>query len=116
MSIRAAAIGLISCSIALGFGYFQGIKQGLFLSALSENNLATANLHDSHKTLPPEFREYLKARIYYNVYMHYPSSSGYLQQKDWDFGPVNRSLLGDIISVKDPTIQISDWTTAISQK
>ena len=91
--------------------------------ALTENKIAAANLKADRNfyggtNLAPEFREYLKARIYHNVYSYYPSTRGYLLQKDWDFGPVDRQLLNTrhIVIWKDIDEVVWDWSSAITNK
>ena len=93
-----------------------------FSLALTENKIAAANLAADRNfygstNLSPEFREYLKARIYQNVYSYYPSTRGYLLAKDWDFGAVDRQLLASrhIAVWKEGGI-VWDWSSAITNK
>ena len=92
-----------------------GFRQARFQSALAENKVAILNL-DSVPNLNPQFREYLKARIYSNVLQFYPSDQGYLQQQDWDRGPVNQDILDTLAASKDPTGAAWDWQSAASNK
>jgi hypothetical protein len=107
------AIGLI----AVGFygGAIWGFRHASFQSALAENKVAILNL-DSFQDINPQFREYLKARIYSNVLQFYPSDEGYLQQQDWDRGPVNQDILGSLAASKDPTGAAWDWESAAWSK
>lgn len=93
----------------LAIGSFWGFIQGGFQHALMENKLAVANIPKAD----PQLREYLKARIYSNVLAYYPNKTGYLLQKDWDHGPVDRSVLGEIHPYKDPSTQAWDWKEAL---
>jgi hypothetical protein len=96
-------------------GAIWGLSSARFQSALAENKIAILNL-DSSTELNPQFREYLKARVYSNILQFYPSDRGYLQQQDWDRGPVNRDILGGIAAAKDPTGAAWDWRSAVSSK
>jgi hypothetical protein len=107
--------------VSFATGYLCGFKNHGFELALYENKVAVANLmedRDFHggTNLPPQFREYLKARIYCNVYNYYPSTRGYLLQKDWDFGPVDRDKLGSLVVWKDPDQKVWNWEDAIKGK
>lgn len=84
--------------------------------ALQENKIATVNLRFNSTNVGPQLKEYLKARIYCNVFTYYPSTEGYLLQKDWDFGPVDRETLGKIAVFKDPHQVFWDWPSAITNK
>jgi hypothetical protein len=104
-------------------GDIEGCRSTEFGLALTENKIAAANLAADRNfsggiNLAPEFREYLKARIYHNVFSYYPSTRGYLLQKDWDFGPVDRQLLAGkhIIVWKDIDEVVWDWSSAITNK
>jgi hypothetical protein len=103
-----------------GIGASRSTSFGL---ALAENKIAVANLKGDQNfyggtNLSPEFREYLKARIYHNIYSYYPSTRGYLLQKDWDFGPVDRQLLMSrhIAVWKNIDEVVWDWSSAITNK
>ncbi|MFM8359559.1 MAG: hypothetical protein ACKOET_13510 [Verrucomicrobiota bacterium] len=72
--------------------------------------------HPGGTPLSPAFREYLKARIYCNVHNYYPSDRGYLLRQDWDFGPVDRQVLGLIGVWKDPHDRVWDWESAVTGK
>jgi hypothetical protein len=100
-----------------------GSRSNSFGLALAENKIAAANLAADRNfyggtNLSPEFREYLKARIYHNVSSYYPSSKGYLLQKDWDFGPVDYQLLisRHIVVWKNIDETVWDWSSAITNK
>ena len=114
---RFRYLGAALVLLAAGFcgGAFWGVRFASFQSALAENKIATVNL-DSSSELNPQFREYLKARIYSNILQFYPSDQGYLLQKDWDRGPVNRDVLGGLVSSKDPTAAAWDWQSALADK
>jgi len=92
-----------------------GVKWGQFQSALAENKLAVSNL-DAMPNLDPQFREYLKARIYNNVREFYPSKPGYLLQKDWDRGPVRQDLLTGVAVAKDVMDPVWSWQAAIEAR
>ncbi len=109
--------------MVLGFlvGFIAGRRYGQLDLALRENKVAAANLKMNRDffggtNLPPLFQEYLKARIYCNVRNYYPSKQGYLLGKDWDFGPVNRSVLGSVGVWKDPDEKVWNWESAIKNK
>ena len=93
-----------------------GARYKQFDLALQENKVAAANLKFNSTNLCPQFREYLKARIYCNVHNYYPDDRGYLLQKDWDFGAVNRDVLGSIGVWKVPHQKAFDWDSAIKGK
>jgi len=114
---RALYLGATFVLTAAGFciGAIWGIKHGFFQSALAENKVAIANL-DSSPELNPQFREYLKARVYSNILQFYPSKQGYLRQENWDRGPVDREILGRIIGPKDPAGAAWDWQSAVGPK
>ncbi len=104
-------------------GGISGNHSARFRLALTENKIAAANLAADRywfggTNLSPEFREYLKARIYHNIFSHYPSTRGYLQQKDWDFGPVDRQLMQSrhIVVWKDIDEVVWDWSSAVTNK
>jgi hypothetical protein len=109
---------LFMLGLVIGFfvGAIVGSRQSSFSSALEENKVAAANLKFYGTNLTPQLREYLKARIYCNVNTFYPSTSGCLLQRDWDFGPVDKSVLGKILVFKDPTQIVWDWPSAITNK
>lgn len=100
---RSAAIIPVVIGLILGAsaGFVGGCRYQQFNLALQENKVAAANLKMNTDlyggtNLFPQLREFLKARIYCNVYSYYPSSSGYLLRKDWEFGPVDRTLLSNV--------------------
>jgi hypothetical protein len=103
---------LLAFIIGMGSGFVMGWRYRQFDLALQENKIAAANLKFRAANLSPEFREYLKARIYCNVYNYYPGDQGYLVQKDWDFGPVDKGVLGSINVWKDPEQKAFDWEAA----
>lgn len=107
------AIGLV---IGLLVGSIVGSKGASFGAALQENKVAAVNLKFHNDDLSPQLREYLKARIYCNVNAFYPNTAGYLLQKDWDFGPVDKSVLGKMLVFKDPDQIVWDWPSAITNK
>lgn len=106
LSIGVAAIA--------GFctGFLYGVGFGQFQSALDENKLAIVNL-DRFPDLDPQFREYLKGRIYNNIRLFYPPRPGYRLRADWDRGPVDLDVLAGVHAVKDPTDPVWDWQGAI---
>jgi hypothetical protein len=107
-----ARLGLLAVGACAGI--FFGRKWGHFDLALTENKVAALRLRNE-KSLDPEFREYLKARIYLNVHRYYPSDRGYLLPKDWDFGPVDHNLL-EVSPGKDPMNPVWTWEDAIANK
>ena len=84
--------------------------------ALQENKVATDNLRLSATNLAPQLREYLKARVYCNINTFYPNGTAFLAQTDWDFGPVDRNVLGKIFVFRDPNQIVWDWAGAITNK
>jgi len=116
LRMKLAITSVFGFLIGLLIGYFFGFRQGTFQLALQENKVAAANLRFNGANSSPQLREYLKARIYCNVNTFYPDTSGYLLQKDWDFGPVDKEILGKILVCKDPNQIVWDWPTAIANK
>jgi hypothetical protein len=112
----AVVLLFVGILIGLGVGFVLGWRQRQFDLALQENKVAAVNLKFNSANLCPQFREYLKARIYCNVYNYYPSNRGYLLQKDWDFGAVDRQVLGSIGVWKDPHQKVFDWDAATKEK
>jgi hypothetical protein len=120
---RSLAVFLIIASfvVGAGAGYIGGFRSSRFGLALDENKVTAANLRANSNfyggtNLSPKFREYLTARIYCNVYNYFPSDRGCLLQKDWDFGPVDRKVLGAIMVWKDPDQTVWDWKITIKNK
>jgi hypothetical protein len=103
-------------TIGLLIGSICGSKSASFGAALQENKVAAANLQFYGTNLTPQLREYLKTRIYCNVNVFYPNTPGYLLEKDWDFGPVDKNILGKILVFKDPDQIVWDWPGAITNK
>ncbi|MEO7325658.1 MAG: hypothetical protein ABIW82_12585 [Dokdonella sp.] len=102
--------------VATSIGAFVlGVVWGRFQGALEENKIAIVNL-DHAPNLDPQFREYLKARVYWNVRMFYPANPGYLIQKDWDRGAVDEDVLGEVAAAKDPTVSILNWQNATNSE
>jgi hypothetical protein len=114
---------LLAFIAGLVVGGISGSRSASFGLAINENKMAAANLAADRNfygstNLSAEFREYLKARIYHNVFKYYPRTKGYLLQKDWDFGPVDRQLLTNrhILVWKDIDEVIWDWNSAVTNK
>ncbi len=61
--------------------------------AIDETRAAVAVLSDQKKALDPQFREYLKVRIYVNALAWIPE--GRLERIRFDFGPVDEKVLGE---------------------
>jgi len=110
-TVSAAAAGLL---LGVSIGFTLGWRKASFQVALQENKVARANLTSTNTT--SQLREYLKARVYYNVHRYYPSKPGYLLKYDWDFGPVDRDALGQLVVFKDPDWGAWDWKSAIENK
>ena len=105
----------ISIGLALfGFaaGWLRGFASGRFEAGLEENKIAAACLRAEDLTLSPDFREYLKGRIYYNLASKFPNRRGYLLRRDWDFGAVNVPVLKRRIYAKDPNFECESFDTA----
>lgn len=97
-SILVASLAmLVGCYI----GAIWGNNHGRFQAALEENKLAVNALKSEDHDLPPAFREYLKGRIYYNIASKFPNDRGYLLRRDWDFGPVDLTVLKRRLYAKD---------------
>jgi hypothetical protein len=116
MKMKLVIIFVVGLAIGLLIGSVCGSKSASFGAALQENKVAAANLKFYGMNLTPQLREYLKARIYCNVNTFYPDTPGYLLQKDWDFGPVDKKILGKILVFKDPDQIVWDWPSAITNK
>jgi hypothetical protein len=114
--MKLTIIFIIGLAIGLLVGSIFGSKQASFGAALQENKVAAANLKFYSTNLTPQLREYLKARIYCNVNTFYPNTPGYLLQTDWDFGPVDKGILGKVLIFKDPNQIVWDWPSAITNK
>ncbi len=104
--------GLFLVLIGFAAGWLSGFTSGKFQAGLEENKIAVACLREKDLTVSPDFREYLKGRIYYNLASKYPNRSGYLLRRDWDFGPVNSALLKRRIYAKDPNYPCDSFDTA----
>src|SRR5271155_3018402 len=109
MIAKLLAMLLLGLAVGLLVGFLFGLKQGAFRMALQENKVAVDNLRMSPTNLTPQLREYLKARIYCNVYTFYPNETAFLTQTDWDFGPVDKNVLGRIFVFRDPNQIVWDW-------
>src|ERR1700731_3937455 len=94
-------VAIVTLAVGGFAGFIAGCRYRQFDLALKEKKVAAANLSLNRNffggtNLPAVFQEYLKARIYCNVRNYYPNKAGYLLQKDWDFGPVDRKALGSV--------------------
>jgi hypothetical protein len=116
MKLKLVIIFIVGLTIGLLIGSICGSKSASFGVALQENKVAAANLKFYGTNLTSQLREYLKTRIYCNVNTFYPNTPGYLLQKDWDFGPVDKNVLGKILVFKDPDQIVWDWPSAITNK
>lgn len=104
--------GLLLALVGLAAGWILGFKSGKFQAGLEENKIAAACLRAEDLTLSPDFREYLRGRIYYNLASKYPNRRGYLLRRDWDFGPVNVALLKRRVYAKDPNYPCESFSVA----
>ena len=113
------------CAFAAGIfgaGYLFGFRNGNFAAGLEENKIAALRLTEKdfgispEMAIPmsPEFREFLKGRIYYNIASKFPNDAGYLLRSDWDFGPVDQTVLKRPIYAKDPTCPADSFDAATS--
>ena len=97
-----------------------GFKKGKFQAGLEENKIASTILRgrivgDHELAISPEFREYLKGRIYYNIATKFPNNRGYLLRRDWDFGPVDGTVFnGARVYAKDPAWACESFDDASS--
>lgn len=114
LTVICLVLGGVLFGLVVGLAL--GWRQASFQSALQENKVAAANLKFYGTNLTPQLREYLKARVYCNVYTFYPSTPGYLLQDDWDFGKIDRDALGQILVYKDPNQVVLDWQSATTNK
>ena len=111
--IMYGSIAAIIAFVSFVAGFAVGHKQGAFQAALQENKIAVGCLKwKPDLNLSPEFREYLKGRIYYNIATRYPNDRGYLFSSDWDFGPVDLDVLPSRIYAKDPYVDSESFTDA----
>jgi hypothetical protein len=114
-SYQVLFVGVGFLVIGLLVGLIAGHRHATFQTALAENKIAAANLRFNQDKLSPQLQEYLKARIYCNVLVQYPNDPGYLLARDWDFGPVDRKVLGDLAIYKD-LYKAWSWEEAIAGK
>lgn len=100
--------------MAIGFflGVLFGYNKGEFSAGMEENKLAANLLSNEELEISPEFREYLKGRIYYNIATKYPNDRGYLLRKDWDFGVIEPTRLPPKSFAKDPTSDCNSFEDA----
>ena len=113
MTFKTFSIGaLIVITMGIPAAYVAGFKNGNFQAALEENKVASVCLRSNDLLLAPEFREYLKGRIYYNIASKFPNKRGYLLRRDWDFGPVDLSRLNRRIYAKDPNFDSESFNGA----
>jgi hypothetical protein len=109
---------IIAAVLIAGIGFlagaYRGVNKGVFNAGLQENKIAAACLRADDLSLSPEFREYLKGRIYYNLASKYPNDRGYLLRRDWDFGPVDLGVLKRRIYAKDPNFPSESFDSATS--
>ena len=103
-------ITIFICIVCSLISYILGSNHGYFQAGLEEAKIASANL-DS-QDLNPQFREYLKGRIYYNMATKFPDDEGYRNQDQWDFGTIDKKILGDIVYQKDPNYDIGSFQDA----
>ena len=108
----AAILGVFVMGVGFCLGAIWGMKHGAFNAGLEENKLAVNLLSNQELTLSPEFSEYLKGRIYYNIASKYPNDRGYLLRKDWDFGEIQPTRLPSKSFAKDPTFDCSSFDEA----
>lgn len=109
------SIAAIIAFVSFVAGFAVGLERGAFQAALQENKIAASSLRTEDLDLSAGFREYLKGRIYYNIATRYPNDHGYLLRRDWDFGPVDMTILGRPIYAKDPTAGIDSYESATSR-
>ena len=107
-------VTLLVALIGVAEAWHRGFASGRFEAGLEENKLAADCLRAEDLKLSPDFREYLKGRIYYNLASKYPNQRGYLLRRDWDFGAVDVSLLKGRIYAKDPSYDCESFDAATS--
>lgn len=108
----ATILGILILGTGFYAGLICGMNKGAFNAGLEENRLAKRLLSNQALTVSPEFSEYLKGRIYYNIASKYPNNRDYLLREDWDFGEVKPSRLRPNSFAKDPTFDCSSFDEA----
>ncbi len=112
--LTTTILGVLIFGLGFSLCSLWGLKKGAFNTGLEENKLAVELLSNQDLALTPEFSEYLKGRIYYNIASKYPNDRGFLLRKDWDFGKVHPTRLPPKSFAKDPTFNCSSFTEASS--
>lgn len=91
---------LFGTILGLSVGWICGVYFSSANHALEETKLCDLALNDRTKTLHPQTREYLKARLYSNA--AFWVSPTWMQGMISDMGPVDDVALGGIIAIKGP--------------
>jgi len=110
--LKLTLLGMLFLGIGLYLGAIWGLKKGAFNAGLEENKIAKGLITNTDLKLSPEFTEYLRGRIYYNIATKYPNDRGYLLRKDWDLGEVEETNLPHKCYAKDPTADYSSFDAA----
>ncbi|MDB6071495.1 MAG: hypothetical protein JWL81_2666 [Verrucomicrobiales bacterium] len=104
--------GCAFAAVAFVVGIFLGFRQGKFAAGLEENKIALNCLKQKEISISPEFREFLKGRIYCNLASNFPNDAGYLLRRDWDFGPVDKDILKRSLYAKGPNDSADSFDAA----
>lgn len=104
---------LLIGTVCLAIGFVFGLIHGQFQSALEEAKVAKAILKRDDISIEPQFREFLKGRIYYLIGTKF-YDSGYLTGREWDVGTVDTNVLQRPIYAKDPTFAPRTYNEAVA--
>jgi len=85
--------GLAAGGLVVAVAFMYSRAPATISPAMDETRAAVAVLSDQKKVLDPQFREYLKVRIYVNALRWIPE--GRLEGVRIDFGPVDERVLGE---------------------
>lgn len=107
---------LVALACGVGAGWFlcwRTIKSNQPYQPIEEAKICYINLDQDQQSLSPQLREYLKARLY-SAASHY-ITEGWLDGWQIDFGPVDDSVLGGVVAIKNASETREVYEAALSQ-